>query len=90
MYFMDWWGGEHLDYNRFLDDENVLLVYNDFGKVLRLPPCRVITMYNGRIDCIAGTFVLMYSPIEDGDVFMRDFPEDLAQKYIKMFEKNYP
>ena len=53
----------HSDTDPRYDD--VAIVCNEEGKLMRLPPSRAITDEDGRVmDVIAGLFFICYAPLE--------------------------
>lgn len=78
-------GGMIEEYMPFEDD--IALICNEEGKLLRLPPSRGITDENGKLmDIIAGPFFIAYAPIES-EKFL-SMPENLKEKYLDKFK--YP
>ena len=67
-----------------LDD--LAIICNEEGKLMRLPPSRAIFDEDGQVmDIIAGPFFICYAPIES-ETFM-SLPEDLEKEFLKKFEK---
>lgn len=71
-----------------LEDNDVVLVCNDEGKLIPLPPNR--TLRDPRnpekiLDTVCGNFFLAYSP-EDSEDF-ESLPDDLAKKYTELFRE---
>ena len=66
--------------------ENVILVCNEEGKLMNLPPSRAIVDENGRVmDVIRGPFFLCYAPVES-ERFM-SIPPDLEEEFRKKYER---
>ena len=66
--------------------ENVILVCNEEGKLMQLPPSRAIIDEDGRLlDVIQGPFFLCYSPV-DSEKF-NSLPPDLEEEFLKKYEK---
>ena len=67
-----------------LDD--LAVICNEEGKLMRLPPSRAIFDEDGHVlDIIAGPFFICYAPLES-ETFM-SLPEDLEKEFLKRFEK---
>ena len=78
-------GGMIEEYMPYEDD--VAIICNEEGKLMRLPPSRAITDEDGRVmDVIAGPFFICYAPLES-ERFL-SMPEDLEHQFKEKFE--YP
>ena len=67
--------------------DDVAIICNEEGKLMRLPPSRAITDEDGRVmDVIAGPFFICYAPLES-ERFL-SMPEDLEHQFKEKFE--YP
>ena len=83
-------GGLIEEYDPFYSEsdpryENVMLVCNEEGKFMQMPPSRAITDENGvLLDVIAGPFFLCYAPIESERYL--PLPEDLEEEFLKKYE----
>ena len=76
-------GGPIEEYMPFEDD--VAIVCNEEGKMMRLPWNRGIKDEDGQLmDIIAGDFFICYAPIES-EKFL-SLPSDLEKKYKEKFE----
>ena len=65
--------------------DDVAIICNEEGKLMRLPPSRAITDEDGRVmDVIAGPFFICYAPIES-ETFL-SLPDDLKEEMRKKFE----
>ena len=65
--------------------DDVAIICNEEGKLMRLPPSRAITDEDGRVmDVIAGPFFICYAPIES-ETFM-SLPDDLREEMRKKFD----
>ena len=65
--------------------DDVAIICNEEGKLMRLPPSRAITDENGRVmDVIAGPFFICYAPIES-ETFL-SLPNDLKEEMRKKFD----
>ena len=65
--------------------DDIAIVCNEEGKLMRLPPSRAITDEDGRVlDVIAGPFFICYAPLES-ERFL-SMPEDLEKEYRKRYE----
>ena len=65
--------------------ENVILVCNEEGKFMQLPPSRAITDEDGHVmDVIAGPFFLCYSTIDSEN--FESLPPDLEERFRKEYE----
>ena len=65
--------------------DDVAIICNEEGKLMRLPPSRAITDEDGRVmDVIAGPFFICYAPLES-ERFL-SMPEDLEKEYRKRYE----
>ncbi len=65
--------------------DDVAIICNEEGKLMRLPPSRAITDEEGRVmDVIAGPFFICYAPLES-ERFL-SMPPDLEEKYLKRFK----
>ena len=74
----------HSDTDPRYDD--VALICNDEGKLMRLPPSRAIFDEDGRVqDAIAGPFFICYAPVES-ETFL-SLPDDLAEEMRRKFDK---
>ena len=85
-------GGLIQEYMPFHSDtdpryDDVAIICNEEGKLMRLPPSRAITDEDGRVmDVICGPFFICYAPIES-ESFL-SMPEDLERQFKEKFE--YP
>ena len=60
--------------------DDVAIICNEEGKLMRLPPSRAITDEDGRVmDVIAGPFFICYAPLES-ERFL-SMPEDLEHQF---------
>ena len=67
--------------------DDVAIICNEEGKLMRLPPSRAITDEDGRVmDVIAGPFFICYAPLES-ERFL-SMPDDLEHQFKEKFE--YP
>lgn len=67
--------------------DDVAIICNEEGKLMRLPPSRAITDEDGHVkDVIAGPFFICYAPLES-ERFL-SMPEDLEHQFKEKFE--YP
>ena len=65
--------------------DDVAIICNEEGKMMRLPPNRAIKDEDGRVmDIIAGSFFICYAPIES-ERFL-SMPEDLEEEFRKRYE----
>ena len=65
--------------------ENVILVCNEEGKLMQLPPNRAIVDEDGRVmDVIRGPFFLCYAPVES-ERFL-SIPPDLEEEFLRKYE----
>lgn len=65
-------------------DDEIALVCNDEGKLLRLPPNRFLKDNEGKVyDIIAGDFFVCAAP-SDSESF-ESLPEPLIKKYSRIF-----
>ena len=65
--------------------ENVILVCNEEGKLMQMPPNRAIVDEDGRVmDVIRGPFFLCYAPVES-ERFL-SIPPDLEEEFLRKFE----
>ena len=65
--------------------ENVILVYNEEGKLMQLPLNRAIVDEDGRVmDVIRGPFFLCYAPVES-ERFL-SIPPDLEEEFLRKYE----
>ena len=65
--------------------DDVAIICNEEGKLMRLPPSRAITDEDGRVmDVIAGPFFICYAPIES-ETFL-SLPDDLKEEMRKKFD----
>ena len=66
--------------------DDLALIVNDEGKLMRLPPSRAIFDEDGRVqDAIAGPFFICYAPVES-ETFL-SLPDDLAEEMRRKFDK---
>jgi len=66
-------------------EEEVAIICNEEGKMMRLPLNRGIKDEKGQLqDIIAGDFFICYAPIES-EKFL-SMPPELEEKYLKKFE----
>ena len=66
--------------------DDVALIVNDEGKLMRLPPSRAVFDEDGRVqDVIAGPFFICYAPVES-ETFL-SLPDDLAEEMRRKFDK---
>lgn len=65
--------------------ENVILVCNEEGKLMQMPPNRAVVDEDGHImDVILGPFFLCYAPVES-ERFL-SIPPDLEEEFLKKYE----
>ena len=65
--------------------ENVIVVCNEEGKLIQLPPCRAIVGEDGHVmGVIQGPFFLCYAPVES-ERFL-SIPPDLEEEFLKKYE----
>ena len=65
--------------------ENVILVCNEEGKLMQMPPNRAIVDEDGRVmDVIRGPFFLCYAPVES-ERFL-SIPPDLEEEFLRKYE----
>lgn len=65
--------------------DDVAIICNEEGKLMRMPPSRAIFDENGQMqDIIAGPFFICYAPLES-ESFL-SMPEDLEQEFRKKYE----
>lgn len=71
-------------------EDEVALLCNDEGKLMRLPLNRALRLNgisgNEIYDVIAGDFILCYAPLESEN--FESMPDELLQKYLELFK--YP
>ena len=85
-------GGAIEEYQPFHDSndnriDDIAIICNEEGKMMRLLPSRAVTDENGRVmDVIAGPFFICYAPLES-ERFL-SMPEDLEHRFKEKFE--YP
>lgn len=82
-------GGYIQEYMPFTGDDprydDVAIICNEEGKMMRLPPSRAITDENGHVmDVIVGPFFICYAPLES-EKFL-SMPEDLEEEFRKRYE----
>ena len=82
-------GGYIQEYMPFTGDDprydDVAIICNEEGKLMRLPPSRAITDEYGQVmDVIAGPFFICYAPRES-ERFL-SMPEDLEEEFRKRYE----
>ena len=66
--------------------DDVALICNDEGKLMRMPPSRAIFDEDGHVqDIIAGPFFICYAPVES-ETFL-SLPDDLAEEMRRKFDK---
>ncbi|MBE6042207.1 MAG: DUF3846 domain-containing protein [Clostridiales bacterium] len=66
--------------------DDIALIVNEEGKLMRLPPNRAVFDEDGCVqDIIAGPFFICYAPLES-ESFL-SLPEDLEQEFLKKFDK---
>ena len=74
----------HSDTDPRYDD--LALIVNEEGKLMRLPPSRAVFDEDGRVqDVIAGPFFICYAPVES-ETFL-SLPDDLAEEMRQKFDK---
>ena len=74
----------HSDADPRYDD--LALIVNDEGKLMRMPPSRAIFDEEGHMqDVIAGPFFICYAPVER-ETFL-SLPDDLAEEMRRKFDK---
>ena len=74
----------HSDTDPRYDD--VALIVNEEGKLMRMPPSRAVFDEDGHIqDVIAGPFFICYAPVES-ETFM-SLPDDLTEEMRRKFDK---
>ena len=74
----------HSEHDPRYDD--LAVICNEEGKLMRLPPSRAIFDEDGQVmDIIAGPFFICYAPLES-ESFL-SLPEDLEKEFLKKFEK---
>ena len=65
--------------------DDVAIICNEEGKLMRMPPSRAVFDENGHMqDIIAGPFFICYAPLES-ESFL-SMPDDLEQEFRKKFE----
>lgn len=68
-------------------EDDVAIVANEEGKIMRLPPNRALCDDDKRIvDIIHGKFFITYAPIESES--FESLPKDMQEKYAEKFK--YP
>ena len=66
--------------------DDLALICNEEGMLMRLPPSRAIFDEDGRVqDVIAGPFFICYAPVES-ETFM-SIPDDLQEEMRRRFDK---
>ena len=66
-------------------EDDVALICNEEGKIINLPPNRVLEDEDGNVlDIIQGTFFLIYAP-QDNDNF-ETLPANLLRKYERKYK----
>lgn len=66
-------------------EDDVAIICNEEGKLINLPPNRVLENEKGQVrDILYGTFFLTYAPA-DRDNF-ESLPEELIKKYLKKYQ----
>ena len=76
--------GGYIEIIHPFEDRECCMVLNDIGKLIPLIPNRSVQYPSGSKDIIHGDFVICYAPPYEED--FTDMPDDLAEKYRKMFE----
>lgn len=77
--------GGYIEVAHLLEDEESIVICNEEGKLMGLPPCRTILGSNGNpIDVIFGSFLIAYAKWGDED--FSSLPDDLLKKYLEMFQ----
>ena len=66
--------------------DDLVLIVNDEGKLMRLPPSRAVFDEDGRVqDVIEGPFFICYAPVESETLL--SLPDDLAEEMRRKFDK---
>lgn len=77
--------GGYIDMLNLFDDD-VDIILNDEGKLIGLPPNKIL-MYNGKvIDMLSGNLLITGVDKNTGDTI--SIPEDKIDKYLKIFSNS--
>lgn len=84
-------GGLIEEWNPFYSEseeryENIMLICNEEGKMMQMPPSRAITDEDGKLlDIIAGPFFICYGPVESES--FESLPADFEEEFLERFRQ---